>query len=114
MSREAGTGSPLGRDVGVLFKRLADASFGFAAAVEGDQRTGLDRQSGLLEARTALEGFLTLEMASDFAVPRNVRSHVVHSLQALDEGKVELAQREAQRAGGEFERHLMALRRREA
>ncbi|HEX9887285.1 MAG TPA: hypothetical protein VGA70_12395 [Longimicrobiales bacterium] len=111
MTAMQGAGSLFGRDVGVLFRRLADASFGFAAAVEGDRRSGMDREGGLAEARTALEGFLTLELGSDFAVPRHVRDHVTHSLDALGDGKVELAQHDAQRAGEEFERHLITLRR---
>lgn len=87
----------------ILLSQLTAAS---AALTEALQRPD-GRQRSVDEAREALETFEILERGpTSFNVPRKVRDRVHASLEALREGRLELAHASLARAGGAFQEML--------
>jgi hypothetical protein len=87
----------------ILFSQLTAASAALSDALENDQ----DRWENVEEARRHLEAFELLERGpSAFNVPHQIRAKVHASLEALGEGRLELAHASLSRAGLAFQKHL--------
>jgi hypothetical protein len=87
----------------ILFSQLTAASVALSDALESDQ----DRWENVEEARRHLEAFELLERGpSAFNVPHRIREKVHASLEALSEGRLELAHASLSRAGLAFQKHL--------
>ena len=85
----------------ILFSQLTAASVALSDALESER----DRRENVEEARRHLEAFELLERGpTGFNVPREVRERVRASLDALREGRLELAHASLSRAGGAFQR----------
>src|SRR5262245_18401440 len=87
----------------ILVSQLSAASAALIDALEQPDH----RQECVEEAREALETFEILERGtSTFIFPRKVRDRVHASLEALREGRLELAHASLTRAGGAFQELL--------
>ena len=87
----------------ILFSQLTAASVALADALDNEQ----DRRENVEEARRHLEAFELLERGpSAFNVPHQIREKVHASLEALHEGRLELAHAALSRAGLAFQKHL--------
>ena len=87
----------------ILFSQLTAASVALSDALEIDE----DRHANIDEARRHLEAFELLERGpSAFNVPHQIRAKVHASLEALREGRLELAHASLSRAALGFQKHL--------
>ena len=87
----------------ILFSQLTAASVALSDALEREE----DRRENVDEARRHLEAFELLERGpSSFNVPHQIRDKVRASLEALREGRLELAHASLSRAGLAFQKHL--------
>ena len=87
----------------ILYSQLAAASAALAEALQQSDH----RAESVQDACQALEAFEILERGpSSFNVPRKIRDKVHASLEALREGRLELAHASLSRAGGAFQQHL--------
>ena len=88
----------------ILFSQLTAASVALSDALENTE----DRRENVEEARRHLEAFELLERGpSAFNVPHQIRAKVHASLEALREGRLELAHASLSRAGLAFQKHLV-------
>ena len=88
----------------ILLYELTSASFALSDALTRED----SRDEQIAEACQALEAFELLELGpTTFNVPRDVREKVRASLEALREGRAR-AGASLSRAGGAFQRHLIA------
>jgi hypothetical protein len=87
----------------ILFSQLTAAAAALSDALESEA----DRLENIEEARRHLEWFELLERgAGAFNVPHKIREKVHASLEALDEGRLELAHAALSRAGLAFQKHI--------
>jgi hypothetical protein len=87
----------------ILISQLTAASVALSDALDNEQ----DRRENVEEARRHLEAFELLERGpSAFNVPHQIREKIHASLEALDEGRLELAHAALSRAGLAFQKHL--------
>jgi hypothetical protein len=87
----------------ILFSQLTAASVALSDALASEQ----DRHENVDEARRHLEAFELLERGpSSFNVPHQIRAKVHASLDALRDGRLELAHASLTRAALAFQKHL--------